>query len=155
MFRKLLFSIIILCLAASLSHSQTSTGTISPQTNKQNTVSLVPSYQIDEIYLLVEGRVKTIVDGDTIKVEVKDGTLFIIRMQGIDAPELKQDYGVKSKKKLTDFILGKDVTVIVRKKDSSGNYIGTVYCGGEDINLKQIEKGLAWHFKQNGYQQTE
>ena len=29
---------------------------------------------------------------------------------------------------------------------------GTVYSGGEDINLMQIETGMASYFQQNGYE---
>ena len=155
MLKKLFNSVIILCLTSGFSLSQKPTYTTSISTNRQIAPGSDPGNQIDEIYLLVEGRVKTVVDGDTIKVEAKDGTLYLIRMQGVDAPELKQEYGESSRKKLIDSILGKEVTVIVRKKDSSGNYIGTVYSGGQDINLKQIETGSAWHFKQKGYEQRE
>lgn len=155
MLRKLFYLVIILCLGASLLLSQTSTVTTSIPTTKHKVVSHAPSNQIDEIYLFVEGRVTTIIDGDTIKVEAKDGKLYLIRMQGIDAPELRQDYGEKSKKKLSDLIKGKDVTVIIRKKDSLGNFIGTVYFDGQDINLKQIETGSVWHYKHNGYEQRK
>jgi len=73
-------------------------------------------------------------------------------MLGIDAPEMNQDFGDKSQKKLNDLILGKNATVIIRKRDSFGRHIGTVYSGGEDINLLQIETGMAWYFQQNGYE---
>ncbi len=153
MLKKLFYSFIILCLSANVSISQKSED-ITPPANKQKVVGTAAANRIDEIYLLVEGKVKIVDDGDTLIVETKDGNLYTVRMQGIDAPEEKQDFGAKSQKKLSDLILGKDVTVIVRKKDSLNRYIGTVYAGGADINLKQIEAGLAWHFKKYGYEQT-
>ncbi len=155
MLNKLFYSVIIFCLTASVSLSQKTEDTAPASANKQKVVGTAAANRIDEIYLLVEGKVKIVDDGDTLIVETKDGNLYTVRMQGIDAPEEKQDFGAKSQKKLSDLILGKDVTVIVRKKDSLNRYIGTVYVGGQDINLKQIEAGLAWHFKKYGYEQTE
>jgi endonuclease YncB( thermonuclease family) len=155
MLNKLFYLLIIFCLSANVSLSQKTEDTTPVSANKQKVVGTAAANRIDEIYLLIEGKVKIIDDGDTISVETKDGNLYTVRMQGIDAPEEKQDYGEKSKKKLRDLTLGKAVTVVVRKKDSLNRYIGTVYVGGQDINLKQIEAGLAWHFKKYGYEQTE
>jgi endonuclease YncB( thermonuclease family) len=75
-------------------------------------------------------------------------------MLGIDAPEIRQEFGTKAQKKLSDLILGKDVTVIIRKRDSANHYIGTVYYGGIDVNLKQIETGMVRYFQQKGYEAT-
>ncbi len=122
------------------------------QTTNQKVADTAPTIQINDLFILVEGKIKKVFDGDTFNVETKDGKVYLIRMLGIDAPEMNQDFGDKSQKKLSDLLLGKDATVIIRKRDSSGRYIGTVYSGGEDINLLQIETGMAEYFKQNGYE---
>lgn len=130
----------------------TNAGKVSAQTINQSRAGTVPAIQISGLFILVEGKIKKVFDGDTFNVETRDGKVYLIRMLGVDAPEMNQDFGDKSQKKLSDLILGKDATVIIRKRDSSERYIGTVYSGGEDINLMQIETGMAWYFQQNGYE---
>jgi endonuclease YncB( thermonuclease family) len=130
----------------------------SAQTIKQNAseiVSINPPIQIDNLFSLLEGKIKNVLDGDTVNLETKDGKVHLIRMLGVDAPERRQDFGSQSQKKLRNLILGKAVTVIIRKKDSSNRFVGTVYFGGQDINLKQIETGMARYFQQNGYEPKE
>jgi endonuclease YncB( thermonuclease family) len=57
-------------------------------------------------------RVVRIQNGDTATVLSKDKQQFKIRFNSIDAPELKMDFGNKSKKHLSDLILGKKATVL-------------------------------------------
>jgi endonuclease YncB( thermonuclease family) len=118
----------------------------------QKTSGTVPAILVNNMFILVEGKVKDVFDGESFNLETKDGKFYLIRMLGIDAPELNQNFGSKSQKKLSQLILGKNATVIIRKRDSAGQYLGTIYSGGEDINLLQIETGMAWFFRQGGYQ---
>jgi endonuclease YncB( thermonuclease family) len=127
---------------------------LTPQPASQTLTVTAPEIQISSLFILIEGKIKKVFDGDTFNIETKDGKVYLVRMLGVDAPEMNLNFGEKSRKKLSDLILGKDATVIVRKMDSSKRYIGTVYCGGEDINLRQIESGMAWYFRQNGYEPT-
>jgi endonuclease YncB( thermonuclease family) len=152
MFGKSFYLIAIFCLSASAAFSQKtadSTGT----TDKTKKIA---AEQFEEIHLLVEGKVKAVNEGDTITVESKAEKTYLVRLLAIDAPEKGQEFGEQSRKKLAEFVQGKDVTVILRKKDStSGLYIASVYAGGEDVSRKQIENGMAWHFRQNGHEQKE
>lgn len=66
-------------------------------------------------------RVLYISDGDTIAVKKTEngkvtGKLIKVRLFGIDAPELKQDYGYESKQALMNFIKNKDVKIEGKKK---------------------------------------
>jgi endonuclease YncB( thermonuclease family) len=133
----------------------TNASLISTQTNKQKIAGIARTNQIEQLFILIEGKVKNVYEGDTVNVETKDDKVYLVRMLGIDAPEIRQEFGTKAQKKLSDLILGKDVIVIIRKRDSANHYIGTVYYGGKDVNLKQIETGMAWYFQQNGYEATE
>ncbi len=63
----------------------------------------------------VVGKVVGVHDGDTATVLDSDKTQYKVRFNGIDAPELKQDFGSKSKRNLSDLIFGKEVTVIFNK----------------------------------------
>lgn len=112
------------------------------------------SKEIAENLRLIEGRVVTVIDGDTIAVQTADRSLRDVRLQGIDAPDEKQDHFKKSRKNLVELLLDKDVNVVVHKKDQKGIYIGSVYLGGRDIGLLQVEWGMAWHYKHFAYEQT-
>jgi endonuclease YncB( thermonuclease family) len=125
---------------------------IPAQTINQKTSGAVPAILVNDLFILAEGKVKDVFDGETFSFETKDGKFYLVRMLGVDAPEINRDFGDKSQKKLSDLILGRNATVIIRKRDSAGRYLGTVYSGGEDINLLQIETGMAWFFRQTGYE---
>ena len=63
------------------------------------------------------GKVVGITDGDTITVIDTDKTEHKIRLMGIDAPEKKQDYGIESKKALSNYIYQREITVEYKKQD--------------------------------------
>jgi endonuclease YncB( thermonuclease family) len=94
------------------------------------------------------GKVVAVTDGDTIKVLRPDNTQEKIRLLGIDAPEKKQDFGQKSKEALIQKIAGQTVTVEYKHRDRYGRLLGKILKDGRDINLSQIQDGLAWHYKQ-------
>jgi endonuclease YncB( thermonuclease family) len=155
MLRKINYVIAISCFAINIAFSQITPEKVSTQTDKQKVTVVVPSATIDGKINLIEGRVSLVYDGDTISVTTKDGKIYSIWLKGIDAPESKQNYAKKSRKMLADLIEGKDVKVIVYKKDLLyDRYIGMVYFNGEDVGLRQVETGMAWHYKQFAYEQT-
>ena len=104
--------------------------------------------------LTLSGRVVRIADGDTITVLDASNTQHRIRLQGIDAPESKQDFGTQSKKKLSGLIFGKDVEVVYEKTDQYGRLLGKVLLDGKDINLEQVRSGMAWHYKEYEREQS-
>ena len=95
----------------------------------------------------ITGRVVKVSDGDTITV-LEGTTQHKIRLMGIDAPEKAQPFGNRSKQALANNIAGKTVEVEYNKKDRYQRIIGKVTHLGYDINLRQIELGMAWHYKQ-------
>ena len=100
------------------------------------------------------GRVVRVTDGDTIVVLGPGNAQHKVRLQGIDAPERGQAYGTKSKEHLSDSVAGKFVVVEYSKRDRYERILGKVLLGGEDMNLEQIEAGLAWHYKKYQNEQT-
>jgi endonuclease YncB( thermonuclease family) len=92
---------------------------------------------------LLTGTVTSVYDGDTITLHIEAGTKKI-RLAGIDAPEIKQPYGIASREALRQDVLNKLVTVDTTKLDKYGRSVGKVLLDGEDINLKQVIRGLAW-----------
>ncbi len=138
--------------AASFSFSQSSTGQVSTQNDKQKS-RVVTSATVSGKISLIEGKVVLVYDGDMISIEGNDGKIYPVRLQGIDAPEEKQNYHKKSRKSLAELILNKEVKIVVHRQDLLDRHIGNVYLDGQDISLKQLETGMAWHYKQFSYLQ--
>lgn len=92
---------------------------------------------------ILTGTVTSVYDGDTITLQTEAGTKKI-RLAGIDAPEIKQPYGIESRDALRQGVLNQSVTVDTTKLDKYGRFVGKVLIDGEDINLKQVTRGLAW-----------
>ena len=94
-----------------------------------------------------EGRVIKVIDGDTIWVKTSNKHIKI-RLSYIDAPELKQTYGVRSKDFLTNLILDKNVQINANKKDRYNRHLGEVYIHSADdsvfVNAKMLKSGNAW-----------
>lgn len=96
----------------------------------------------------LQGKVVRVIDGDTISVEVGDNEIYKIRLSGIDAPEKTQAFGIESRQALANEIQGQIVSVEYNKRDKYQRIVGKVTLDGNDINLHQIQRGLAWHYKQ-------
>lgn len=93
------------------------------------------------------GKVIKVTDGDTITILDVNKTKYKIRLSGIDAPEKKQAFGKVSKQSLSEMVAGKIVSVDYNKRDRYGRIVGKVLYKNVDINLEQIKRGLAWHYK--------
>ena len=96
----------------------------------------------------ITGRVVRVADGDTVTVLDSSNTQHRIRLEGIDAPESHQAFGTQSKKRLSEMVFGKDVTVVYQKTDQYGRLVGKVVFDGKDVNLEQVKAGMAWHYKE-------
>jgi endonuclease YncB( thermonuclease family) len=95
----------------------------------------------------LQGKVIKVTDGDTVNVLTSDNQTHKVRLSGIDAPEKNQAFGNKSKQALEDDIDGKTVSVEYSKRDKYQRIVGKITMNGKDINLHQIQRGLAWHYK--------
>jgi endonuclease YncB( thermonuclease family) len=87
------------------------------------------------------GIVTDVEDGDTFLIGER-----VIRMAGIDAAEGGTDQGKWAKRKLSDKILGKEVTVLIDKHTPTeiyGRILGTVILGDENISLWMVSNGYA------------
>ena len=109
----------------------------------------------------LEATVVGVADGDTITVLDSNKLQHKIRLDGIDAPEKGQPFGERAKQSLSAFVYGKNVTLEWSKVDRYGRFVATVRvappgaCAPDapcnamlNVNLAQIEAGLAWHYKQ-------
>ena len=96
---------------------------------------------------IITGKVIKIVDGDTFDLLMADYRTVRIRLADIDAPEKRQDFGTVSKQALADYIFSKNIQVEYTKLDRNHRIIGTIWINNENVNLKMVENGFAWHFK--------
>jgi micrococcal nuclease len=85
-------------------------------------------------------------DGDTMTLLV-DRKPLKIRLANIDAPELKQAYGRRSKEALSDTCWGKDAQYETQTIDRYGRTVAVVYCNGQEANRSQVTQGMAWVYR--------
>lgn len=111
---------------------------------------LLGSAFADTIY----GRVVGVADGDTLTVLDGSKQQHKIRLDGIDAPEKAQPFGQRSKQSLSDLAYNRNVQVQTHKRDRYGRVVGKVLLDGTDLNLHQINRGLAWHYKAYAQEQS-
>jgi micrococcal nuclease len=90
-------------------------------------------------------KVIGITDGDTIVVLTEDKQQVKIRLEGIDCPESKQDFGDRAKQATSDLCFGKMVRIESTGKDRYGRTLAFVYVGKECVNKELLKSGMAWH----------
>ena len=66
----------------------------------------------------------------------------------------KQVFGSHSKESLSDLVLDKTVNVETKKRDRYGRQIGKVLVNGQDANMVQVERGMAWFYRQYQREQS-
>lgn len=136
--RAALLCVLLLVVPGAITAQQISSA--SPAQQQQAAVA-------NNLRLVIEGKVINVHDGDTVTVLDQDNKKFTIRLQGIDAPELKQEFGSVSQQNLSRMVLGKQVTIVWTKLDKYRRTVGTIMLDGHDMNIEQVKAGLAWHFK--------
>jgi endonuclease YncB( thermonuclease family) len=104
-------------------------------------------------YLLA--NVVQVHDGDTITVSLAGSAasrgkprLVRVRLNGIDAPELAQPYGLASRDHLAAAVLNKKVMLTTVTMDRYGRIVAKVTSNGVDECLDQLNAGAAWLYTQ-------
>ena len=105
---------------------------------------LFPAYaQAEEIL----GRVIFVPDGDSLLIRSSDKNCMV-RIHGIDCPELGQAYGKKARKFTKKLTLNKTVSVIPKDIDSYNRIVGDVMLpDGRNLACVLVEAGLAWWYR--------
>jgi micrococcal nuclease len=97
-----------------------------------------------------EATVIKVIDGDTIWIK-KDNKHIKVRLSYIDAPELKQNFGIRSRNFLSNLVLDKMIEVNTSKKDRYNRHLGEIYIHNTKesifVNAKMIKSGNAWVYK--------
>ncbi len=102
----------------------------------------------------VDGKVSRIIDGDSILVIDAKGVEYEVQLEGIDAPEMQQEFGKESTEGLSKLLKGKSVRLTWKSKDNFDRLLAQVYVGDKHINLELIQTGMAWHFKRYNKDET-
>lgn len=95
-------------------------------------------------------HVDRVLDGDTLRLQDESGTVFTVSLDGVDAPESSQPFGSDATNFLRQQTIGKNLEVKIVGKDRNQLPVGLLYNqNGDLINLLMLQKGWAWHYKQN------
>jgi endonuclease YncB( thermonuclease family) len=84
-------------------------------------------------------------EGDVLVVEDNERRQ-VIRLAGIDSPELNQPFGTEAQEYTAGRVLGKTLEVEVSGYDDHGRVLGKVRVDDRDLAQDLIEAGLAWHY---------
>ena len=90
-------------------------------------------------------RVVSVHDGDTLTVVIEHRQVKV-RLTDIDAPELRQPFGTRSKQSLSEMCFGKVAALEVRGQDRYKRSLARVTCDGTDANAEQVRRGYAWTY---------
>ena len=93
-------------------------------------------------------QVTHVTDGDTLWVRpLAGGEAFKLRLQGLDAPEICQNWGRESRAALERRLARRTVTVVVSRHDDYGRALARVRLDGEDVGAWMVRQGHAWSYR--------
>lgn len=96
-----------------------------------------------KVLLISLALVVSVHDGDTLKLS--DGRT--VRLEGIDAPELSQPYGIESRNLLAKLTRKKKIRFHSRGKDRYGRTVAEIFVGKKSVNRSMVGRGAAWWFR--------
>ena len=108
---------------------------------EKNRIQTAHNKEVLETY---KAKVVGVSDGDTLDVLTAGKDKIRIRLDSIDTPESRQDFGKRSKQALSKLIFGKEVTVQEVGKDRYGRMLGFIQVDGKDVATEMVRSGHAW-----------
>ena len=93
-----------------------------------------------------QGIVTSIIDGDSIRVDLDSGPTREVRLIGVDSPEKRRCYHQKSKAFAGNRLEGKRVTLRTdprRDESDRSRLFAYVHVGGQLFNIEAIQSGHA------------
>jgi micrococcal nuclease len=95
-----------------------------------------------------QGVVTHVSDGDTLFVRPGAGGQPVkIRMEGLDAPEICQAYGLASRLALQSRVMGQTVSVDARRRDNYGRVLARIRWQQADVGGWMVQQGHAWSYR--------
>jgi endonuclease YncB( thermonuclease family) len=95
-----------------------------------------------------QAKIVFVSDGDTIDV-LRDGHQEQIKLYGIDAPEMDQDYGQTARDLTAALVAGRNIEIEQKDVDRHGRVIGLVKVDGQALNELIVQNGFAWVDRQD------
>ena len=98
----------------------------------------------------LEIEISEVLDGDTVVIMNTKNQRLLVRLLGIDAPELEQEFGAEAKKNLEGKLAGKKVRLAFEPHgvpDAQGRILAKVLIDDMDISVEQVREGFAWYYE--------
>lgn len=96
----------------------------------------------------VSGRVTRVSDGDTVWLQPGEGGRPMkIRIEGIDAPERCQPWGLQATEALRGRLLGQPLQATLRGQDDYRRWLGRLEHEGTDVGAWMVQQGHAWSYR--------
>ena len=94
----------------------------------------------------ITGQVVAVSEGDTLVFQAHDQRNYKVRLAGIDAPEILQAFGRKSRFSLKDMVFRKPARLVgmAPAPDDAGVTLARVFVGDIDVGMAQVSRGMAW-----------
>jgi endonuclease YncB( thermonuclease family) len=95
---------------------------------------------------LITARVIGVTDGDNLTVIGSDNKQTLIRLHGLDCPELTQPFGEQAKEFASNLCFGKIIMYRMVGIDRFDRTIATVFLADStEVNLEILKAGYAWY----------
>lgn len=91
------------------------------------------------------GRVVAVPDGQTLRLRDDHGMPRSVRLRGIAAPVPGQPFWSRSRQSLAEQVFAQQVQVEPQTSGVQGEVSARVLRGPVDINLTQLQRGMAWY----------
>ena len=95
----------------------------------------------------VPGRVRRVVDGDSIEADVSGFGQLSIRLANVDAPEHDQPWGHEAREALARLVRGERPEFRLLYRDQYARVIGLVSVKGMVVNEQLVREGHAWAYE--------
>lgn len=82
-----------------------------------------------KVHQRITAKVTNVIDGDTMEI-TDDNKIYTIRLWGVDAPEIEQDFGIEAKNYIRKRILNKDADFLLFSVGEYGRNIGQLFVQG-------------------------
>ncbi|MDJ0928174.1 MAG: thermonuclease family protein [Gammaproteobacteria bacterium] len=88
-------------------------------------------------------RVTRVYDGDTFAATTAANQRIRVRLAEIDAPEKGQPWSNRARRRLTELVDGRDVSIRLFDVDTYGRIVGRIFVDDIDVNALLVAEGLA------------